>query len=240
MTWKQKITRSFRIAGYDLTRYQPDRHPVAQLMQLMRTHETGLVLDVGANRGQYALDLRANGYRGRIVSFEPLRAAYDELSRMASADPHWDTRKVALGAKPGTSLINVAGNSTSSSLLGMLPAHENAAPDSRYVGTEEIEVETLSRVLPELQTGGGSIWLKIDTQGFEAEVLEGSSEVLDRIASVQLEMSLVPLYANAPTFGGLLQWMTERRFQLVGLQPGFADQQTGRLLQVDGIFHAER
>ena len=225
MTLKQRFAQSFRIFGYDLTRYQPDRHPVAQLMQLMKTYDTNLVLDVGANRGQYALDLRANGYRGSIVSFEPLSSAYLELSRAASSDPLWETMQVALGAAPGRSIINVAGNSTSSSLLEMLPAHENAAPSSKY------------RILPKLSHQNGTIWMKVDTQGFESEVLTGSLESMKKITCIQLEMSLVPLYDGSETFEFLLRWMLDHGYQLVGLQPGFTDQRTGQLLQVDGIFH---
>jgi FkbM family methyltransferase len=239
MTWKQRIAQSLRIFGYDLTRYRPDRHPVARLMQLMRTYETGLVLDVGANCGQYALDLRANGYGGRIVSFEPLESAFGELSRYAANDPDWETMRVALGAASGKNIINVAGNSTSSSLLGMLPAHEDAAPASKYVGAQEIEVVTLDQVLPRFGAWKGTIWLKIDTQGYEAEVLKGALGSLGRIGSIQLEMSLVPLYDGSETFEVMLKWMMERGFRLVGLQPGFTDPQTGRLLQVDGIFHSE-
>jgi FkbM family methyltransferase len=238
MTLKQRIARSFRLFGYDLTRYQPNRHPVAQLIQLISGAKTGLVLDVGANRGQYATELRASGYRGKIVSFEPLKEAYAVLSQAAAGDPQWEARNVALGSAPGRSTIHVAGNSTSSSLLEMLPAHLDSAPQSKYVATEEIEVECLNRVMPGLLPVEGSVWLKVDTQGFETQVLAGASEVLGKVASVQLEMSLVPLYAGAPSFESLLGWMKERGYQLVALQPGFTDPASGRLLQVDGIFQA--
>jgi FkbM family methyltransferase len=238
MTWKQRVAQSLRMFGYDLTRYQPGRHPVAQLMQLMKTHDTNLVLDIGANCGQYALDLRANGYRGRMISFEPLSSAYEKLSKAASNDPHWETMQVALGSAAGKSQINVAGNSTSSSLLGMLPAHEDAAPSSKYVSTEDIVVETVDRVLPKLSHSDGSIWMKVDTQGFEGEVLKGCLESLEHINCIQLEMSLMPLYEGSETFETLLRWMLNHDYQLVGLQPGFTDQRTGRLLQVDGIFHS--
>ena len=239
MTWKQRIAQSFRMFGYDLTRYQPNRHPFARLMQLMKTYETGLVLDVGANEGQYAQELRANGYRGRIVSFEPLEAAFGVLARAAANDPLWEVQRLALGAAPGKSVIHVAGNSTSSSLLGMLPTHEAAAPQSKYIATQEIEVATLDEVLPRLGAWQGAIWLKIDTQGYEAEVLKGAPESIGRIGCVQLEMSLVPLYDGSQTFEDLLRWMLERKFRLIGLQPGFTNNQTGELLQVDGVFRAE-
>lgn len=240
MSWKQRIARSFRIFGYDLSRYLPDRHPDAQLIQLMKTYGTGLVLDVGANEGQYAIDLRSNGYQGRIVSFEPLSSAYGKLARAASKDPLWQCVNSALGSAPGRNTINIAGNSTSSSLLDMLPAHKQAAPTSIYVSTEEIQVDTVDNVLPRLDAWNGSIWLKIDTQGYEAEVLKGALESLGRIECVQLEMSLVPLYGGSESFEIMLRWMLEHGFRLVGLQPEFTDMKTGELLQVNGIFRAAR
>lgn len=238
MNWKQRIARCFRSFGYDLSRYQPNRHPLAQLTQLLKTYDVNLVLDIGANLGQYATELRSNGYAGKIVSFEPLDTAYTQLEKTASKDPLWDTHKYALGANLGTSVINIAGNSHSSSLLGMLPAHEEAAPSSKYIGTQEIIVETVDRLLPKIDYPNTSIWMKIDTQGFEGEVLKGSLDSLGRISTIQLEMSLVPLYDGSETFESLLQWMLDHHYGLVALQPGFTDNETGRLLQVDGIFHA--
>jgi FkbM family methyltransferase len=240
MNLKQRIARSFRLFGYDLSRYLPDRHPDAQVAQLMKTYGTGLVLDVGANEGQFAVELRSNGYRGKIVSFEPLSSAFNELQRAALRDPDWKVVNAALGSLECSSTINIAGNSTSSSLLGMLPAHEQAAPTSVYVDTENIQVDTLDRVLPLLDSWVGSVWLKIDTQGYEAEVLKGALNSLERIECVQLEMSLISLYEGAESFETMLRWMLEQKFRLVGLQPEFTDMKSGEMLQVNGIFHAKR
>jgi FkbM family methyltransferase len=240
MNLKQRIARSFRLFGYDLSRYLPDRHPDAQLAQLMKTYGTGLVLDVGANEGQYALELRYNGYRGEIVSFEPLSTAYSELQKVALLDSHWKVVNAALGSVVHSSTINIAGNSTSSSLLGMLPAHEQAAPTSVYVDTETIHVDTLDRVLPLLDSWIGSVWLKIDTQGYEAEVLKGALNSLGQIECIQLEMSLISLYEGAESFETILSWMLDHKFRLVGLQPEFTDMKSGEMLQVNGIFHAQR
>ena len=239
MTWKQRIARSFRFFGYDLVRYQPNRHPLARIIRLLEEHRIGMVLDVGANRGQYAAEIRANGYKGRIVSFEPLQSACMELKATAAADPMWEIRRLALGATPGRARLNIAGNSTSSSLLEMLPMHEAAAPASKYIGDEEVEVSTIDRILPTVGDPGGAIWLKIDTQGYEGEVLKGAEISLPRIRCIQLEMSLVPLYDGADSFESLFAGLNSRGYRLIGLEPGFTDNQSGRLLQVDGIFHLE-
>lgn len=208
-------------------------------MKLFETYGIGMALDVGANTGQYAEDLRRNGFCGRIVSFEPLKSAFQHLAARAANDPLWGTRNMALGAVQGKSTIHVAGNSTSSSLLKMLPSHEAAAPESRYTNSEEIMVETLDSIWASLETWTGNVWLKVDTQGYEAEVLKGAEKTMARIACVQLEMSLQPLYEGSEAFEVLLARMIGMGYRLVGLQPGFTDNNTGVLLQVDGIFHRE-
>lgn len=240
MTWKQKLSRSLRTFGIDMIRYQPSSHPQARLLRLIETNGIGLVLDVGANGGQYAGELREGGYRGRIVSYEPLTEAYRTLTGQCAGDAAWEARQLALGAQPGSAEINIAGNSTSSSLLEMLPTHLSAAPHSKYIGTETIRVDTVDRQLPDLGTWDGEIWLKVDTQGFEGEVLKGAIASLPKIRCVQLEMSLAPLYGGSETFDSLLATMKAAGYRLVGLQPGFMDQQSGELLQADGIFRRDR
>jgi hypothetical protein len=104
------------------------------------------------------------------------------------------------------------------------------------VATEEIEVDCLNNSWPELDCDGRSVWLKIDTQGYEHKVLAGADAVLDRVRCVQLEMSLVQLYDDSLLFEDLFPLMQKLGFQFIGLETGFTDRTTGRLLQVEGIF----
>ncbi len=80
------------------------------------------VLDVGANVGQFAELLRLMGYRGKIISFEPLRAAYQELAAKAAADGNWEAHNFALGMQCGHATINVSNYSVLSSLLPLTAA----------------------------------------------------------------------------------------------------------------------
>ena len=180
----------------------------------------------------------------RGVGFDLRR--YSELGdpeareRRASADPLWRIHRMAVGDRDGVATLNLAGNSLSSSLLEMLPAHADSAPESAYVGTEAVPTRRLDGLFESLATAGNAVFLKIDTQGFERQVLEGAAGCLDRIATLQVEMSLVPLYAGAPSFDELLTTLASRGYELVGLEPGFAEPATGRLLQADGLFHRYR
>jgi FkbM family methyltransferase len=233
------VQNLLRRLGYELHPYpaplvlEPDDRRRARLLQGRRIT---LLLDVGANTGQFAEKVRATGYRGRIVSFEPLSGAYAELSRLSAGDPEWEARRTALGEKDGTVDINVAGNLTSSSLLPMGERHLESAPQSAYVGTETVSTARLDDVWEELARPDDRVWLKLDVQGYELHVLRGAKAVLDRIDVVQAEMALQHLYEGDSTWRELIDWLEARGFRLAGIEPGFEDPQSGELLQADGIF----
>jgi FkbM family methyltransferase len=196
-----------------------------------------LVLDIGANAGQFGSELRRLGYRGAIVSFEPLSEAFRRLEAVARGDVGWNVKNLALGATSGTHTIHQAANSESSSLLQMLPLHSDAAPYSRYTGEESVLVEPLDAMFDDVCMGARKVYMKIDTQGYESQVLMGAARSLGRVDMIQIEMSLAPLYEGQALFGDLYAELTGRGFALVGLESNFVDPRTGHLLQVDGIFH---
>ena len=220
----------------DLVAYHYTTHPVARRMHLIHAHGVSLILDVGANAGQFGREMRELGYRGRIVSFEPLKGAYAQLRHAAKRDALWTTYNYGIGSRDGAANINVAGNVQSSSLLAMLPRHLRSAPESLYLGREEITVRSLDSVLPEIEIGNEVVYLKSDTQGYEAEVLKGGEETLKRAVGVQMELSLVPLYEGETLLADMIHEMDAKGFQIMSLEPAFADPVSGQLLQVDGIF----
>jgi FkbM family methyltransferase len=200
-----------------------------------------VVLDVGANAGQSARHLRSDlGFEGRICSFEPLSVPFRTLQSRAAEDPNWQAFNFALGDVEGVATMNVAANSESSSLLEMRPAHLEAAPESGFLGTEDVEIRTLDAIFDELCQAGDRVYLKLDTQGFEDRVLRGADRCLAKIDTVQVEMSLTPLYSDEPTFGELYQLLLGNGYVMVGLEPGFTNPETGQLLQADAIFHRFR
>lgn len=195
-----------------------------------------MVIDVGANVGEYALTLRSHGYHGRIISCEPLPTAFRRLSTRAASDPGWDALPIALGEEPGSLSLNVAGNLASSSFLPMLDRHSRAEPNSAYVSALPVEVRRLDVVVAPYLDPASRPFLKIDVQGYEDRVLRGAGSLLDRFVGIQLEMSLVPLYANAPSMCALVDTLAQHGFALAAVEPGFEDHATGRLLQIDGLF----
>ena len=127
-----------------------------------RSFATDVILDVGANTGQFAKGLRTNGYHGHIISFEPLSEAHSMLASAAASDPLWDVvERCAVGASATWTAINIAGNSYSSSLLPMLDLHREAAPESAYQGTEPCHVITLELVhRADFLRRNNTIWTK--------------------------------------------------------------------------------
>jgi FkbM family methyltransferase len=221
-----------RRLGIDVHRTEAD-WPVV----LIAKAGVDLVLDVGANRGQYAQRLRRGGYAGAIDSFEPLPAAYRDLSDVAERDPAWRVHEAALGAEDGRTILRIAGNDgASSSTLPMLHRHRAAAPESSYVGTVEVREVRLGSIWSEVAAGARAPLLKLDVQGAEGAVLDGAAECLPEISAVHAELSLAPLYEGAPTGRELLDRLTGEGFRLVDLAPGFRDRRTGELLQADGLF----
>lgn len=211
---------------------------VIRRRRLMAEAAIDIVIDVGANEGQFGSFLRHQiGYTGTVVSFEPVSSAFAVLSRRVAADPNnWQVVNKALGSQPGTATIHVSANSQSSSLLNMLDRHSRSAPDSVYVGKEEITVSTLDIEFTALGLDGARTYLKIDTQGFERSVIEGAERTLAGVRLIELEMSFVPLYEGQPLFAEMLELMRAKGFVMVSIDPMFIDRKTQEILQADVLF----
>lgn len=234
MNFKMKMAGNLIKMGVPVLKYfKPDW---LRRSKILKHHGIDLLFDVGANAGQYGEMSRMLGYTEKIVSFEPVDDAFQRLKKAAAKDSKWEINRYALGDVAGTSTINIAGNSFSSSILNMETAHVEGSPESKYIGTQEIEIKTLNEVFHSFYQKGNKVLLKIDTQGYEKNVLEGSDAILDKIELIQLEMSLVQLYENEPLYQEIIHYLDEKGFTLISLENGFSNVQTGQLLQVDGIF----
>ena len=196
-----------------------------------------ILFDVGANAGQYAQDARRQGYKGKIISFEPLPEAHKQLIEKSKKDPLWVIHKrLALGSKRGSGIINVSENSYSSSFLEITQKLLSNTPDTRYVKKINVDITTLDSVFNSYVKKSNKVFLKIDTQGFESEVLKGSIKNLRNISGIQLELSTEPLYEKQKTYEYFLTFLKKYNFRLWSIIPGYWNTKTGQLLQFDGIF----
>lgn len=203
---------------------------------ILQRYRIDVVLDVGANVGQYARSLIRHGYSGRIVSFEPLPDAYRQLTDSRWGFAGWQVEPIALGKENSTAELFVAGNSMSSSLQEMLPSHVEAAPESAYIDSCQVSVKRLDSVFDQYVHPGDRCFMKLDVQGHEHHVMEGASGCLDQISGIEMELSMEPLYEGQSTWQQAIESMESLGFELILLTPGFRDRRTGAMLQADGIF----
>jgi len=227
---REEISRSSHAGFFEYTN--------ERFLEECRGFATDVIFDVGANTGQFAQSLRASGYHGHIISFEPLSDAYATLAAAAASDPLWDVaERSALGGSDDWAEINIAANSYSSSLLPMLDLHREVAPQSAYQGTEPCRVTTLDSYIERTFSDPTILFgLKIDTQGYEAKVLAGLRRNHDRVKVIVCEMSLAPLYAHGPSMSELCHLLAELGYRCVALGPELEDPRTGELLQANGVF----
>ena len=233
-----KIKNLTNQLGWEIRRYHPAVSEIPRMYQSLVYHEIDLILDVGANVGQYGMLLRRLGYSGKIVSFEPLSSAYSQLKAASQKDSLWEVApRTAIGNENSQISLNISANSQSSSVLNILDSHVNAASNSAYIGSEKVELNRLDTVARDyLNKDRNSAFLKIDVQGFEKQVIEGATNILPRIKGIQTEMSLIPLYQGQLLYKETIELLDKLGYELYSVIPGFADPQTGRLLQMDGIF----
>lgn len=234
---KRILRQVIRSTGFDIVRYPPLHSHSGRMRRLFEYYQIDTVIDVGANEGQFGRSLRDANYSGRIFSFEPLSSAHQALAALAASDQNWVVApRMAIGRVTGDVVINVAENLESSSILPMSDLHREASPTSRYTETETVPMNTLDDVVMQYILSPCHTLLKIDTQGFEAEVLAGASNVLSSAVAVQLELSLAQLYDGQAGYLDLIQFMMSKGYSLAEINPGFSDPRTGHLLQADGVF----
>jgi len=228
--------------GADLVRYPPPPEPpdprsfTSRRGHWLKKFGVTVLLDVGANVGQYAAEVRQRGYRNRIVSFEPQAAAFAKVALAAGHDPRWQCLNLALGAAESSAEMNIAENSESSSLLPMERRHVTAYPESAYVGKESIRVTTLDSLRTELLLDSDVVWLKMDVQGYEMSVLDGASQTLPQVCAIEMELSVVSLYKGSALLCDSIAALEKRGYHLIAVEETFLDGQLLHALQLNGIF----
>jgi len=203
---------------------------------MLAHYGVGLLVDVGANVGQYALAVRAGGYQGSILSIEPAAAAYAVLERAAARDPLWDHQRTAIGDSTGVLALNISQGSIFNSPLTVTDEAVAASPNARIVGHEQVTVQRLDDVLANVSNHDGELAVKIDVQGFERSVIEGADMTLRRARMVEMELSPMAVYAGQMLLDEALDRLSSAGFVLSLVENLFPEPESGRALQFNGIF----
>ena len=202
-----------------------------------------LVLDVGANDGSYAADLREAGYRGAIVSFEPQSRAFEQLASARCRRPRLGVspRRAGLAAARASVVLNVAGNSSSSSLLPMSERHVESAPESQYVGTETVDADDARRDCAGAPRRGGADLPQGRRPGSRARRAARwrGNPAAGRPAR-RRAVACPALRRERPKRSRSSSYVAERGFRLLDVEPVFLDPDSGEVLQVNGLCGRDR
>jgi FkbM family methyltransferase len=156
-----------------------------------------LVIDVGANRGQFSLDVCTAVPSARVLAFEPLAGEAACYRKVFGGLERFELREVALGAVSGRRIIHIARDADSSSLLEFTDLQSYYFPRTAEVGTAAVDVTTLDDELSGRRLPPRTL-LKADVQGFELEVLKGATRTLPSLDWIYLEVSFRELYRGQP------------------------------------------
>lgn len=215
-----------------MLRFLADEHVSWTLREL----EVNCVIDVGANVGQFAKTLRANGYAGRIVSFEPLPGAAAKLRESARNDPDWLVYETALGDERGQTQIN-ARPGTMSSLLPTSSFGHNWHSQLREGQSETIQIQRLDDLYDDVtkHLADPRVYLKMDTQGYDLQTFRGAGTKISSIIGLQSEVACVPIYAGMPRLPEQFSEYESAGFEVTGMFPVTRHKQTLRVIEYDLI-----
>lgn len=219
----KSILRKFaNMAGYEVTRKGNTHNSIDfHLASVFAKYKIDCVIDVGANVGQYGEFLRGLGYTGWIVSFEPVKSVFDELTRKAKGDDRWVCHNLALGDKSEKKEINVYSSSVFSSFLDASEYSRSIWKSLENVISEEVSVARLDDIFQEISdlTGGLHYYLKLDTQGYDLNVFRGAQNVLDKVCAMQTELSLIHVYENMSASYEVLNEFHLKNYFISGMYP---------------------
>src|ERR1700733_2405572 len=223
------VKSGLRHFGYDITEYPlPDWYLLrAGLSELFASLQINCVIDVGANTGQYGDFLRRIGYRGSIVSFEPVSTSFKLLSERSKDDNAWHVRNLAVGSSSQMLDINITNSSDFSSLLPVSSyGNSQFAKATTVARTEQVNVVRLDSMIDEITKGikEPRIYLKTDTQGYDLQVLEGASGCLQLILGLQSEIALKSIYEGMPDYLTSLARLNTLGFSITSLIPVTRDE----------------
>ena len=219
------VTRAARAAGCELIpSWRLSSFPLARhLHELLSRLAVDCVIDVGANRGQFHDFLRTEvGYQGYVASFEPQASCLQQLRARAPADKHWGIYGFALGNENSQRQINVMrSNAFTSFLLPDASAVPALAERNTVSHVEMVQVRRVDDVIDDLRrvTDCRRIYLKLDTQGYDLEVIEGAKTTLASVAALQTEVSVLPIYHRMPDWQTAVRTLKRYHFDVTGFFP---------------------
>lgn len=222
--------------GYELIKSKKQPTLSNHLACVLSHYKIDTIIDVGANIGQFGQDLRNLGFRGKILSFEPVLETYQQLVENSLKDENWHTFNAALGEENNEAVINI---SDSSDLNSILNANEFGVKTFSHLAQKKqqlIKVYKLDNFISSNNlTLGSNIMLKTDTQGYDLKVFRGAKSILANIKCIVTELSLTPIYAEMPHYLEALSEYETNNFQVSGIYPISRNKSDLSLIEIDCV-----
>lgn len=216
------LRKSLRNMGYDIVKHK-------QLPEWLHLHHVDIVLDIGANDGRYVTELRESGWKGKIVSFEPQPAVYKRLENRMKNDAAWSGHQLGLGSTDSTLQMNAYG-------LDVLSSFLKKKEDDQSLKQIDVPVKRPDSMFDDIMGGSKKPFVKIDTQGYEMEIIRGFGSRIEDVIGWQIELSVQPIYESQPTMEEVITCMRSNNFSLWRIIPGLRQPSTLQAMEYDGIF----
>lgn len=200
--------------GFDIIRIGKKNDSFSLRSRLIEFSDISLIIDVGANKGQYIQSIRSKGYIGPVISFEPGNLSFLQLEKNSKLDSGWKVFNNAIGSRNESSKMHIAKHSMMSSLL---PLNANAQLHflEETVDEQTIEVKTLDSFLnDQILNSTRNMWLKIDTEGYELEVLMGAEKLLDKVKVIDVEVCFKEHRIGQPLIWDIYDYCVKKGFKL--------------------------
>lgn len=226
-----------KVSVYETHKALFERMVTEHVVDMFHAYGVNCVLDVGANKGQYARKLRKAGYQGHIISFEPVPETFEHLRKAARNDPKWSVQHCALGDTDGTMPMHVVAGTMSS----LLPASEYGGRRYKRFRNEnvvEVPVRRLEQLLADIlptDLATPRLYLKLDTQGYDLEAFAGLGERTRDVVAMQSEVALLQIYEGMPRLPQAIETYEAAGFEITGMFPVTREKDTLRVLEFDCV-----
>ena len=232
------LRRALRLCGIDIVRFPLHGTVQGHLKNLLRSESISLVLDVGANQGQFAATLRREvGFKGQIESFEPYPAAYEVCAKVSQSDNAWNTHSIALGSVDRDTVLHTYSQSEWNSLHGLnRSAVQGSGREVVPIAKVPCTERRLDSVWGEVVRPSDVVLIKSDTQGHELQVLEGVGRHVDQVAALLIEVSLVAFYEAEPVLSEVVPSVAAMGFTPSGFYPVTRFRNSKALTTIDVAF----